>query len=159
MKERIQEYMDYKSINAGELANRLEVQRSNISHILNGRNKPSAAFIEKMLNVFPDLNARWLLTGEGSMIYSNIQPDLSIMSTLAPKTQEKTETIQPPIEKEKEKEKEKEEVKVEKQRKSTLQDSPAVSNSPKQDMWDNDIDRIVLFHKDGTFSTYTGRQK
>jgi len=59
--------MDYKSISAGELATLLEVQRSNISHILNGRNMPGAAFIEKFLICFPDLNARWLLTGKGEM--------------------------------------------------------------------------------------------
>lgn len=59
--------MDYKSISAGELASMLEVQRSNISHILNGRNMPGAAFIEKFLLSFPDLNARWLLTGVGDM--------------------------------------------------------------------------------------------
>jgi len=67
MKDRIKKYMDYKSIPAGELANLLEVQRSNISHILNGRNMPGAAFIEKFLICFPDLNARWLLTGKGEM--------------------------------------------------------------------------------------------
>jgi len=68
MKERIKKYMDYKSISAGELSSALEVQRSNISHILNGRNKPGAAFIEKLLITYPDLNARWLLTGTGEMI-------------------------------------------------------------------------------------------
>ncbi|MEN8116766.1 MAG: helix-turn-helix transcriptional regulator [Bacteroidota bacterium] len=68
MKDRIKEFIDYKGISAGDLASLLEVQRSNISHILNGRNKPGAALIEKLLNVFPDLNARWLLTGEGLML-------------------------------------------------------------------------------------------
>jgi len=68
MKERIKEFIEYKGITAGELASSLDVQRSNISHILNGRNKPGAALIEKLLLVFPDLNARWLLTGEGNML-------------------------------------------------------------------------------------------
>ena len=67
MKDRIKKYMEYKNISAGELATLLEVQRSNISHILNGRNMPGAAFIEKFLISFPDLNARWLLTGIGDM--------------------------------------------------------------------------------------------
>lgn len=71
MKERIKEFIDYKGIQAGELASLLEVQRSNISHILNGRNKPGALLIEKMLLVFPELNARWLLTGEGNMLVSS----------------------------------------------------------------------------------------
>jgi len=68
MKDRIKQYIEYKGISAGELAVALEVQRSNISHILNGRNKPGASFIEKLLVVFPDLNARWLLTGKGNMV-------------------------------------------------------------------------------------------
>ena len=71
MKERIRQFIEYENINAGELATLLEVQRSNISHILNGRNKPGAAFIEKMLLVFPNLNARWLLTGDGEMLNTN----------------------------------------------------------------------------------------
>lgn len=60
--------MEYRDISAGELASVLEVQRSNISHVLNGRNMPGAAFIEKLLVNFPDLNARWLITGEGEMV-------------------------------------------------------------------------------------------
>jgi transcriptional regulator with XRE-family HTH domain len=72
MKERIKEFIDYKGISPGDLASLLEVQRSNISHILNGRNKPGASLIEKMLMVFPELNARWLLTGTGSMTEDKI---------------------------------------------------------------------------------------
>jgi transcriptional regulator with XRE-family HTH domain len=68
MKDRIKKYIDYKGVTAGELAVILDVQRSNISHILNGRNMPGAAFIEKLLIKFTDLDARWLLTGEGEMI-------------------------------------------------------------------------------------------
>lgn len=68
MKDRIKKYIDYKGVTAGELAVILDVQRSNISHILNGRNMPGAAFIEKLLLKFPDLDARWLLTGEGVMV-------------------------------------------------------------------------------------------
>jgi transcriptional regulator with XRE-family HTH domain len=68
MKERIQKFIDYKGISPGDLAEVLGVQRSNISHILNGRNKPGAVFIEKFLLAFPNVNARWLFTGEGPMI-------------------------------------------------------------------------------------------
>lgn len=71
MKDRIKSYMDYKGISAGEFALALDVQRSNISHILNGRNMPGAAFIEKLLLKYPDINARWLLTGQGEMIESD----------------------------------------------------------------------------------------
>jgi len=70
MKTRIRRFIDYKSISPIELAELLEVQRSNISHILNGRNKPGAAFLEKFLTTFPEIDARWLLTGEGAMTHA-----------------------------------------------------------------------------------------
>lgn len=60
--------MDYKKLSAAELADMIGVQRSNVSHVINGRNNPSSIFIEKLLLTFPDLNARWLITGEGSMV-------------------------------------------------------------------------------------------
>ena len=65
MKDRIKNFIEVKGISAGELATALDVQRSNISHILNGRNKPGASFIEKLLLEFPDLNARWLISLSG----------------------------------------------------------------------------------------------
>lgn len=68
MKDRIKEFIDYKGVSAGELADMLDVQRSNISHILNGRNKPGAVFLERFLLSFPEIDARWLLTGKGNMI-------------------------------------------------------------------------------------------
>ncbi|MDD4755554.1 MAG: helix-turn-helix transcriptional regulator [Prolixibacteraceae bacterium] len=67
MKDRIRQFIEHKGVTAGELAEITGVQRSNISHIFNGRNKPGAQFIEKFLLAFPEINARWLLTGEGSM--------------------------------------------------------------------------------------------
>ena len=80
--------MEFKGISPGELATLLEVQRSNISHILNGRNMPGASFIEKFLISFPDLNARWLLTGVGEMtsdienvvVKETIQPNEPLFS-------------------------------------------------------------------------------
>ncbi|OQB81566.1 MAG: helix-turn-helix protein [Bacteroidetes bacterium ADurb.Bin123] len=66
--------MDFKKVNAAELADRIGVQRSNVSHILNGRNKPGAQFIEKLLLAYPELDAGWLLTGLGQMLTSRIVP-------------------------------------------------------------------------------------
>jgi len=139
--------MDYANINAGELANRLEVQRSNISHILNGRNKPSAAFIEKMLNVFPDLNARWLLTGEGSMINSALLPTAEQLSETI-KYKQQPVKIEDSIEEETKSKQTAEKQSVEKTTKET---------SRLQNLWDDAVDKIVLFYKDGTFSSYSNR--
>ena len=142
MKERIQEYMDYKNINAGELASLLEVQRSNISHILNGRNKPSAAFIEKMLAVFQDLNARWLLTGQGSMLTSSVYTSVL-----------KSESEDEPV---------KQDAVISKNATDTppsINTQSDLKENTKLSVWDETIDKIVLFYKDGTFTSFNNRSK
>lgn len=56
--------MDSHKLNAGSFADRIGVQRSNVSHVLSGRNKPSFDFIEKLLLAFPRVSAEWLFTGK-----------------------------------------------------------------------------------------------
>jgi hypothetical protein len=41
----------------------LLVQRSSLSHLLSGRNKPSLDFILKIVDVFPDVDLYWILNG------------------------------------------------------------------------------------------------
>ena len=68
MEERIKKFMEYKGISPSEFADSIGVQRSNVTHVLKNRNKPSFQFIEKMLQIYPELNAKWLLLGKGNMI-------------------------------------------------------------------------------------------
>lgn len=49
---------------ASSFSEAIGVQRSSVSHILSGRNKPSLDFLQKVLNTFPRVNGHWLLTGE-----------------------------------------------------------------------------------------------
>lgn len=63
IQERLKMIMKMHNLNASQFADTIEVQRSSISHVLSGRNKPSLDFIEKILNHFPRVNADWLITG------------------------------------------------------------------------------------------------
>lgn len=56
--------IDSHRLTAGAFADKIGVQRSNVSHVLSGRNKPSFEFVEKMLLAFPKVQAHWLLTGK-----------------------------------------------------------------------------------------------
>lgn len=67
MKERIQKILHEKQLTSARFADLIEVQRSSISHILSGRNKPSMDFLEKILITFPEINGDWLITGRGAM--------------------------------------------------------------------------------------------
>lgn len=62
---RIAIFLEDNSISIKDFTDRLNVQRSSLSHILSGRNKPSLDFILKMLRAYPSLSERWLLHGKG----------------------------------------------------------------------------------------------
>ncbi|MCF6181781.1 helix-turn-helix transcriptional regulator [Lutibacter sp.] len=63
--ERLKFMLNYYEISAAQLAEKIEVQRSSISHILSGRNKPSLEFVLKILKAFPEVELYWLLNGKG----------------------------------------------------------------------------------------------
>ncbi len=65
MNRRLQQFLDLENLSPARLADMLGVQRSNISHILSGRNNPSYDFIKAVLTKFPQLSAEWFLTGKG----------------------------------------------------------------------------------------------
>jgi plasmid maintenance system antidote protein VapI len=64
--KRLEIIMDYYGLNASLFADKISVQRSSISHLLSGRNKPSLDFILKIMDVFPDVDLYWILMGKGS---------------------------------------------------------------------------------------------
>jgi transcriptional regulator with XRE-family HTH domain len=67
MKERLLQLLDLEQITPSKFADIIGVQRSSISHVISGRNKPSFDFLQKTLKAFPGLNAAWLMLGEGTM--------------------------------------------------------------------------------------------
>lgn len=67
MKSRIEKILRDKHISSAKFADETGVQRSSVSQILSGRNKPSLDFIRKMLIRFSDINPEWLLLGRGEM--------------------------------------------------------------------------------------------
>lgn len=64
IQERLQLVLKMHNLTPSSFADQIGVQRSNISHVLSGRNKPSLDFLEKILLNFPRVNAYWLVTGE-----------------------------------------------------------------------------------------------
>ncbi len=73
MQEQIQEILRREDLSSSQFADKIGVQRSSVSHVLSGRNKPGFDFIRKILDAFPGINAEWLITGEGHM-YKERQP-------------------------------------------------------------------------------------
>lgn len=75
MKERIQQIMDREGMTPGRFADSIGIQRSALSHILNGRNNPSLDVLTKVLSRFDYLSTDWLLFGKGPMFKHQIKED------------------------------------------------------------------------------------
>lgn len=111
--KRLQKIIDFYGLSASSFADKVGVQRSSISHILSGRNKPSLDFVLKVLSSFPEVDLYWLLNGKGT--FPN---DLTA----------KEQIVNTPLE-------------------QNLTNNTFKTTS-------SDIERIIIFFKDGTFKNY-----
>lgn len=164
MKDRITQFLVKENISPAEFADKIGVQRSSVSHVLNGRNYPGASFIQKMLSSYRNLNPRWLLLGEGEMLDSPLSNKKEPSLFEANQNPPYFEKISPPqiIEgTDKAVRHLQEEIKNKQSEPISLQ-TPK-SNDLTQDIHqiitkniDNkEIENIVLFFKDKTFTAYT----
>ena len=74
MNRRLQQFLEVEQLSPARLADSLGIQRSGISHLLSGRNKPSYEFINNFLTRYPQIDATWLITGKGKMYKDDTTP-------------------------------------------------------------------------------------
>lgn len=133
MKDRIQQIIDSAQLTSAKFADKIGVQRSSISHILSGRNKPSLDFVQKVLAAFENINTDWLLFGKGEMQNNSNKNNQKVNSGTEKIGEEQgtKHNVQPP--------------------------QPEEPHSAKQPFFpssDKQIERIVIFYKDKSFSEY-----
>lgn len=63
---RIETIINHLELTVSAFADEIGVQRSSLSHLLNGRNKPSLDFVMKLVDTYPQVDLYWLLKGEGN---------------------------------------------------------------------------------------------
>ena len=114
--ERLKKVMEYYNLTATALADSIAIQRSSISHLLSGRNKPSLDFVMKVLEKYPTVELYWLLNGKGEF----------------PKTIEKANPPTP----------------------SLNQENSAIYSVSENSSENSEIDKIVIFYKNGSFKSY-----
>jgi transcriptional regulator with XRE-family HTH domain len=149
--KRLEIILDYYSLNASSFADKIGVQRSSLSHLLSGRNKPSLDFILKILDVFPDVDLYWILNGKGTFPKSELKsdpivaaPTPIINNQMASNQIEKTADLFS------------EELP---NKKNPIEEKLATNflNTQNSGLQKNnsEIDRIVIFYTNGTFKTYS----
>lgn len=148
--KRLEIILDYYGLNASAFADKIGVQRSSLSHLLSGRNKPSLDFILKILDVFPEVDLYWILNGKGTfpkqtqqfdkMIQSEEQNSAALTSNQIDE-QNLFSTIKNSV------------------KSSTVETKNIdTQNSPTENTA-FEIDKIVVFYKNGTFKSYDPSQK
>ncbi|MGQ2985123.1 helix-turn-helix domain-containing protein [Flavobacterium sp.] len=143
--KRLEAILDYYSLTASLFADKLGIQRSGLSHLMSGRNKPSLDLVMKITENFSEVDLYWLLNGTGSFpkkMTSESEPPQSlspapvvpietkgtILGDLFSQTEDNNEKTQPP-----------------------LPHIKAASPGKK-------TERIVVFYTDGTFKEYFPEQ-
>lgn len=126
--KRLEKIMEFYGLTATALAEEMDFNRSTISHLVSGRNKPSLEFVMKVLQRFPEVDLEWLVLGKGTFPSSekNIETNKNISKAKNP-----SPTM------------------------DLFSDNATTSSKNIQQLSNgNNIDRIVVFYSDGTFKNY-----
>ena len=131
--ERIRKVIDDSELSSAAFADKIGVQRSSISHILSGRNKPSLDFVLKVLHAFPTLHSDWLILGREA---TNTQSAIDAPTLFA--SEQNNQPEQPNIDQPKQ---------------------PQQHNTTRHPVLDDqEVERVTVFYTDGTCSTYTNKK-
>ncbi len=158
MIDRITLIIKIKNLTASKFADEIRVQRSSISHILSGRNKPSLELIQKILKKYPDIRTDWLLNGIGQI--TKVADIEKVTQTSIFDDDEKVDEnyldddisqINPKSAHKIPDNKQIEENKIEENIKKLATNSSESSTFTKK----KSVERIVIFFKDKTFQEYT----
>jgi predicted transcriptional regulator len=73
IKDRIAHIIRSKNLTATQFAEMMQIQPSNVSHLLSGRNKPSLDFLIKLKDIFPEYSFDWIILGKKPITMSERQ--------------------------------------------------------------------------------------
>ena len=149
--KRLEIILEYYSVNASSFADKIGVQRSSLSHLLSGRNKPSLDFILKILEVYPEIDLYWILNGKGTFPKSEYNIDNNTSPSPSTISHQNIETkLEKQLDVFEENSKE-----IKNKNEETVITSHLKHQINSQQKNSSEIDRIVIFYKNGTFNTYS----
>lgn len=73
IKDRLSHILRAKNLTATQFAEMMQIQPSNVSHLLSGRNKPSLDFLIKLKDIFPEYSFDWIILGKKPITISERQ--------------------------------------------------------------------------------------
>ena len=127
---RLQKLLDYYDLSASGFATKIGVQRSSISHVLSGRNKPSLDFVMKLLHNFNEVSIEWLVDGKGT--FPSTAAPTPIENDIIKNDTQKIETGTPIV------------------KTPSIDSNKEIVNISS----DKQIDKIILLYTDGSFESF-----
>lgn len=128
--KRLEKILDFYGLTASALAEEIDFNRSTISHLISGRNKPSLEFVMKLLQKFPELDMDWLVLGKGTFpsADSSKTPEGNLTQKPAPTSKQIPDLFSETI--------------------------PVKGMGSNIQSDQKEIERIIIFFKDGSFKAY-----
>lgn len=140
LNDKIKQILIDKNISPSHFADEIGIQRSSVSHILAGRNKPSLEIVQKVVRRFPELGLNWILDDE------ELPPPSPILKEESPDNQQKKAEKAP--------------LRTPSELIENFHsvDSPVQSNlsAKTQEAFTaiRKIERVIIFYTDGSFQEY-----
>ncbi len=132
--KRLQEILHYYGLSATAFSEAIDFNRSTISHLLSGRNRPSLEFVMKVLQNFPEVELHWLLNGSGTFPVVKNDPISSSADPLESPQRDPSLT----------------------ESKKSIEEITNIA----QNHYDlDDLEQVILFFKDGSFKVYKNHRK
>lgn len=83
MVDRIKQVMEYEQMSPTAFADKININRSSLTHIFSGRNQPSLDVAKKILVAFPEISTEWLIMGMGEMLQPvSAEPEKLVTKTV-----------------------------------------------------------------------------
>lgn len=143
IKDRLSHILRAKNLTASQFAELMGIQPSNVSHLLNGRNKPSLDFLIKLKEIFPEYSFDWIILGRKPITINEPNPVVSDSNDIRFENVEDKHVIEFDDLDEKADESHIDEVEMPKS-------LPIVAKS-------DDIEKIILVYNDKTFDIISPR--
>lgn len=136
---RIKQIVEDTGMSAIDFSSKVGIQRSSLSHLFSGRNKPSIDLILKIKKQFPDTDLEWLITGEVANHKGVEQNSEEYLS-------------------EKEQDKEFTNVNIDDVTFDNQDFNTKKENLITEELKNEKIDKVLFFYVDGSFKEYMNRK-
>ena len=137
LNEKIKDILSVKNLSPSRFADEIGVQRSSISHILSGRNKPSLDIIQKINRRFPELGTNWFME-ESSVVSEEVISPTPLSGQQNEPSLTRSSKIPGTI--------------------ANPNPNPNPNPPHQESVTGKEIEKILIFYKDKTFSEYRPAQ-